>query len=81
MDIQKSVREDLKRRLIDWFASERDEPLSNLGADLLLDFLDEEIGWAWYNQGNQDARRQLEKDFSNLNERLEILERIPPRSR
>jgi len=81
MSIQKNVREDLKRRLTEWFVSERNESLSNLGADMLLDFLDEEIGWVWYNQGIQDARGQLEKDFSSLYERLEILERMPPRAR
>jgi uncharacterized protein (DUF2164 family) len=81
MSIQKNLRADLKRRLTEWFVSERNESLSNLGADMLLDFLDEEIGWVWYNQGIQDARGQLEKDFSSLYERLEILERMPPRAR
>ncbi len=72
------MREDLKRKLSEWFAEERGENLGNLGSDMLLDFIDEQMGWVWYNQGLTDARIQLTKDVSSLSERIELLERFPP---
>lgn len=79
--MDKNQREDLKRKLAEWFATERGENLGNLGGDLLLDFIDEQLGWVWYNQGLTDARLQLARDVSALSERIELLERFPPASR
>jgi len=76
--MDKTIRDDLKRKLSDWFASERDEPLSNLGGDMLLDFIEEQMAWVWYNQGLADARIQLAKDVASLSERIELLEKLPP---
>lgn len=81
MALDKNMREEAKRCLSEWFASEREETLSSLGAELLLDFLDQELSWMWYNQGVRDARGQFEKDFAGLGERLDILEKMPPLQR
>ncbi|MEN9352923.1 MAG: hypothetical protein RL318_248 [Fibrobacterota bacterium] len=72
------MREDMKRRLSEWFASERGETLGNLGSEMLLDFIDEQMSWVWYNQGIQDARIQLSRDVASLSERIELLEKFPP---
>jgi uncharacterized protein (DUF2164 family) len=76
--MEKTMREDMKRRLSEWFSSERGENLGNLGSELLLDFIDEQMSWVWYNQGIQDARIQLSKDVAVLSERIELLEKFPP---
>lgn len=76
--MDKNMREETKRRLAEWFAAERGETLGNLGSDLLLDFLEEEISWIWYNEGLRDARIQLAKDIASIGERIELLEKLPP---
>jgi uncharacterized protein (DUF2164 family) len=81
MALDRNMRTEARRRLSEWFAAERGEALNTLGADLLLDFLDEELSWIWYNQGIRDARGQFEKDFANLGERLDLLEKMPPLQR
>jgi len=66
IDLKKEVRkvliEDLKR----YFSSERDEELSNLGAELLLDFIINDIGPYIYNKGIEDS-------YTYMNERIEDL--------
>jgi uncharacterized protein (DUF2164 family) len=76
--LDKATREDMKRRLSEWFAAERGENLGNLGSELLLDFIEEQMAWMWYNRGLQDARIQLSKDLGSLSEHIELLEKFPP---
>lgn len=59
-DTRNQLLEDLKR----YFQRERDEDLGNLGAELLLDFIINDLGPHFYNQGIQDA-------YAYMRERIE----------
>ncbi|MCB8817444.1 DUF2164 domain-containing protein [Desulfosporosinus shakirovi] len=66
IDLKKEVRgvltEDLKRH----FWNERDEELSNLGAELLLDFIINNIGPYIYNQGIEDSHAYMSERIEDL---------------
>ena len=51
-----------------------DEPLGNLGAGALLDFVIEEIGPSLYNQGITDAQARMHARITELDVELLALE-------
>ena len=61
-DVRKKLVEDLKR----YFSDERDEELGDLGAEILLDFIINNIGPYLYNKGIGDS-------YTYMNERVEDL--------
>lgn len=66
IQLDKEVRKRLLEELKNYYANERDEEISNLGAELLLDFIVNEIGPYIYNQAIEDA-------YAYMNERTEDL--------
>jgi len=66
LDLKKDVREVLTEDLKRYFWNERDEELSNLGAELLLDFIITHIGPYIYNKGIEDS-------YTYMSERIEDL--------
>ncbi len=66
IELKKEVRELLIGNLKRYFSNERDEELSNLGAELLLDFIVNDIGPYIYNQAIEDS-------YAYMNERIEDL--------
>lgn len=66
IELKKEVRELLVGNLKRYFGNERDEELSNLGAELLLDFIVNDIGPYIYNQAIEDS-------YAYMNERIEDL--------
>ena len=66
IELKKEVRELLIGNLKRYFSNERDEELSNLGAELLLDFIVNDIGPYIYNQAIEDS-------YDYMNERIEDL--------
>ena len=66
IELKKEVRELLVGNLKRYFWNERDEELSNLGAELLLDFIVNDIGPYIYNQAIEDS-------YTYMNERIEDL--------
>ena len=61
-----------------FFEEERGEPIGDLAADLLLDFMIKEIGPSIYNQAIADARTLLNQKLSQVEEEMDALE-IPIR--
>lgn len=61
-DTRKRLLEDLKR----YFQRERDEDLGNLGAELLLDFIINDLGPHFYNQGIQDAYAYMQERIEDM---------------
>lgn len=66
IELKKEVREVLVESIKRYFWNERNEELSHLGAELLLDFIVNEIGPYIYNRGIEDS-------YTYMNERIEDL--------
>jgi uncharacterized protein (DUF2164 family) len=61
-----------------YFENERDESMGELAAMLLLDFLAEEIGEVFYNRGVDDAQALLRRQWTALDDELEVI-KMPER--
>lgn len=66
IELNKEVRVVLVENLKRYYWNERNEELSNLGAQLLLDFIVNDIGPYIYNKAVEDS-------YAYLNERIEDL--------
>lgn len=66
IELNKEVRVVLIENLKRYYWNERNEELSNLGAELLLDFIVNDIGPYIYNKGVDDS-------YAYMNERTEDL--------
>jgi len=64
------IEKDQKREMIDklqtYFLQERGEELSDLGGDMLVDFITKELGSVYFNRGIADA-------YAHMSGRLEEL--------
>jgi uncharacterized protein (DUF2164 family) len=79
--LAKQERRDAVQCIQEYFRAERGEALGDLGAGILLDFIERELAPAFYNQGVRDAKTQALQAFASLEEDLGSLERLTPRSR
>ena len=66
IELNKEVRVVLIENLKRYYWNERNEELSNLGAELLLDFIINDIGPYIYNKAVEDS-------YDYMNERIEDL--------
>jgi len=66
IELNKEVRVVLVENLKRYYWNERNEELSNLGAELLLDFIVNDIGPYIYNKAIEDS-------YAYMNERIEDL--------
>ncbi len=66
IELNKEVRAVLVENLKRYYWNERNEELSNLGAELLLDFIVNDIGTYIYNKAVEDS-------YAYMNERIEDL--------
>lgn len=66
IELKKEVRAVLVESIKRYYWNEREEELTNLGAELMLDFMVNEIGPYIYNQGIEDS-------YAYMNERIEDL--------
>lgn len=66
IEFKKEVRAVLVESLKRYHWNERDEEITNLGAELMLDFIVNEIGPYIYNQAIEDS-------YKYMNERIEDL--------
>ncbi len=62
----KEQTDDFKKTLNEYFQQELEFDLSNLQADLLLDFLNEKIGPHYYNQGITDSIKTIKEKSDDL---------------
>ncbi|MFO1532412.1 MAG: DUF2164 family protein [Thermoplasmatota archaeon] len=77
MQLDREERADAVQRIQEHFRTERGEALGDLAAGLLLSFIADEIGPAFYNRGVRDATALAERTFGALSEELHVLEVLP----
>ena len=70
IELSKQARADAIASLQRYFEENLQEPIGDLPAGLLLNYLLEEIGPAIYNQGIVDAQTRLQQRVSDLNGEL-----------
>lgn len=66
IDLKKEVREVLTEDIKRYFWNDRNEELSNLGAELLLDFIINHIGPYIYNKGIEDSHTYMSERIEDL---------------
>lgn len=66
IELKKEIREVLIENLKRYFWNDRDEEISNLGAELLLDYIINNVGPYIYNKAIEDS-------YAYMNERIEDL--------
>lgn len=75
---QITLSEDKKLQLIDkiqkYFERELDYDLGQFDADFLLDFISQEFGAVYYNQGLHDARTIIEQKIELIGESIYEIE-------
>jgi uncharacterized protein (DUF2164 family) len=74
IELKKEIRVVLVENLKRYYWNERNEELSNLGAELLLDFIVNDIGPYIYNKAIEDS-------YAYMNERIEDLLSLEKRLR
>jgi uncharacterized protein (DUF2164 family) len=79
--IEPDDREDAIRRLRVYFERDRDEPIGELAANLLLDFIAEEIAPYFFNEGVREAQRSVARHVDSLDVDLDAARRMPPTGR
>jgi len=72
------ARKQCMARIQRYFRDERGEDLGELAQTLIFDFIAEELGPFFYNQGLRDARGRVEQLLAGVGEDLEAWERFPP---
>ena len=55
INLSKELKAQIISEIKRYFLEERDEDLGDLAADLMLDFIMEHVGPAFYNQGIKDS--------------------------
>lgn len=75
MRLPKEAKEQLIGILRDYFYREHETELGDLAAENILEFIKEEAGPYFYNQGVQDAKEMVEQTMLSLEENVQSLER------
>ena len=72
---EREVKRALIRKVQAYFVSELDVEIGDIGTELLLDFLQEEIGAFYYNKGLHDAQVALRQQVENFDDAIYALEK------
>lgn len=73
----KPQQELLTQKLQQYFARELNSDLGGFDAQFLLDFIAQEIGVYFYNQGLLDAQTVLSKKINDIQDAIVQLEKFP----
>ncbi len=68
-------KQELGRRVQEYFRKERDEEIGELSAGFLLDFVAELVGPYYYNEALKDAQKQSRERFDHLEADFLAMER------
>jgi uncharacterized protein (DUF2164 family) len=79
IEMTREERADATARLRAFLRDELEVDLSGLQADMLLDFIGERIGAAFYNRGLYDAQALIQARTEDLVDAIYGLERAGPR--
>lgn len=74
---EKPQQELLTQKLQQYFARELNSDLGGFDAQFLLDFIAQEIGVYFYNQGLLDAQTVLSKKVDDIQDAIGQLEKFP----
>jgi uncharacterized protein (DUF2164 family) len=74
---EKPQQELLTQKLQQYFARELNSDLGGFDAQFLLDFIAQEIGVYFYNQGLLDAQTVLSKKIDDIQDAIGQLEKFP----
>lgn len=66
IELTDRIKEQIIYDLQDFFTNDREEELTNLGAELLLDFILDTVGPMIYNQALIDAHRLMTEKIDDL---------------
>lgn len=66
IQLKPEVKKEIIERIKRYFASEREEEIGDLAAHLLLNFITEQIGPSFYNQGIHDAMSYIQERVEDL---------------
>jgi uncharacterized protein (DUF2164 family) len=72
---KREEKQVLIRKVRDHFDTELDQPIGDIGAELLLDFLQEDIGAFYYNKGLHDAQTALRQQVDGFDDMIYALEK------
>jgi len=75
VDFPREERDAATAKLRAYFRDELDQDLGRLQADLLLDFIGQEIGGFFYNRGLYDAQAVVKRKAEDIVEAIYGLER------
>lgn len=64
----------------DYFDTELDQPIGDIGAELLIDFLQEDIGAHYYNKGLYDAQAAFRQQVDAFDDAIYALEKPEART-
>ncbi len=70
VDFPEEARSYITKELQTYFEDELEYDLGTLGADLLLDFIEKNIGRHFYNRGIEDAQQIIEMKMEDIKETL-----------
>jgi uncharacterized protein (DUF2164 family) len=73
--LSEPTRQIAVRKIMAYFENERDDPIGHIAAEDLLDTILEHIQADIYNQGIEDARKEIEEKFADLNVQLDLQKR------
>jgi uncharacterized protein (DUF2164 family) len=69
-------KEDLVLKIKAYFEKELDSEIGGFDAEFLLEFFAQEIGGHFYNQGLQDATKEIKETMASLEDRLYSMEEM-----
>jgi uncharacterized protein (DUF2164 family) len=64
--LTKEKRDDMVKAIRTYFLTERGEEIGNLASGMILDFMVEELGPEFYNQGVMDAHKYLSERIDDV---------------
>lgn len=73
--LPREQKEQLIKRVQDYFNEERAEEIGDLAAELCLDYMMKEIGPIIYNQAIKDATRLVSEKMISLEDDLQAMEK------
>ncbi|MFF2319907.1 DUF2164 domain-containing protein [Agrobacterium sp. NPDC058088] len=77
--LEKQEKADLAVRIRAYLARETEAEIGLLQAEIFVDFLAEEMGYVFYNQGLKDAHTAILRRLDDAAADIDVLEKAKPR--
>ncbi|MBO9656449.1 DUF2164 domain-containing protein [Agrobacterium sp. SOY23] len=77
--LEKQEKAALAARIRDYLARETETEIGLLQAEIFVDFLAEEMGYVFYNQGLGDAHAAILRRLEDAAADIDVLEKAKPR--